>query len=136
MLFRSVSALNELVGEKHRWSVGVGNIGLNGRGEGDVADIVIGGRNNELFDAGGGDDFLYGGSGADILMGGGGDDKIYEIALAPDWMSGTLVRTVTDPMLEAPATAAIYDDALYVVNARWDAEQTPDTEFWLIQLKR
>ncbi|MBP9072085.1 MAG: DUF4440 domain-containing protein [Caldilineaceae bacterium] len=64
------------------------------------------------------------------------NDKIYEIALAPDWMSGTLVRTVTDPMLEAPATAAIYDDALYVVNARWDAEQTPDTEFWLIQLKR
>ncbi len=64
------------------------------------------------------------------------NDKIYEIALAPDWMSGTLVRTVTDPMLEAPATAAIYDDALYVVNARWDAEQTPDTEFWLTQLKR
>jgi len=64
------------------------------------------------------------------------NDKIYEIALAPDWLSGTLVRTVTDPMLEAPATAAIYDDALYVVNARWDAEQTPDTEFWLTQLKR
>ena len=64
------------------------------------------------------------------------NDKIYKIELAPDWMSGTLVETFTDPMLEAPATAAIYDDALYVVNARWDAEQTPDTEFWLTQLKR
>jgi sugar lactone lactonase YvrE/ketosteroid isomerase-like protein len=64
------------------------------------------------------------------------NDRVYVVELDPDWASGKLVRTITDPQLEAPATAAIYGDALYVVNARWDAEQTPETEFWLTRVTR
>ena len=64
------------------------------------------------------------------------NDKVYVVELNPEWTSGKLVRTLTDPKLEAPSTAAIYGDALYVVNARWDAEQTPETEFWLTQVRR
>jgi len=64
------------------------------------------------------------------------NNKVYVVELDPAWTSGKLVRTITDPKLEAPATAAIYDDVLYVVNARWDAEQTPTTEFWLTQVSR
>ena len=64
------------------------------------------------------------------------NDKVYVVELDPEWTSGKLVRTLTDPKLEAPSTAAIHGDALYVVNARWDAEQTPETEFWLTQVRR
>ncbi len=64
------------------------------------------------------------------------DDMVYVVQLDPEWTSGKLVQTLTDPKLEAPATAAIYGDMLYVVNARWDAERTPETEYWLTQVRR
>lgn len=64
------------------------------------------------------------------------NDKVYAIDLDPAWTAGKLLRTITDPSLEAPATAAIYGDSLYVVNARWDAEQTSETKFWLTTVSR
>lgn len=64
------------------------------------------------------------------------NDAVYQIALAPDWTTGTLQRTITDPSFEAPATAARRGNSLYVVNARWDAEQTPETQFWLTRVRR
>ncbi|MFN8444159.1 MAG: hypothetical protein U0175_25480 [Caldilineaceae bacterium] len=64
------------------------------------------------------------------------NDKVYAVELDPTWTSGKLIRTLTDPKLEAPSTAALYGDVLYVVNARWDAERTPATEYWLTQVKR
>ncbi len=45
------------------------------------------------------------------------NDKIYEIALAPRLDVRHTRAHRHHRMLEAPATAAIYDDALYVVNA-------------------
>ena len=63
-------------------------------------------------------------------------DKVYVIELDPEWKSGKVVRTITDPTMDALSTVAIYADALYVVNARWEAERTPETEYWLTQLKR
>jgi hypothetical protein len=38
--------------------------------------------------------------------------------------------------MDALTTAAIYADVLYVVNARWDAERTPETEYWLTKVTR
>ncbi|MCB0149377.1 MAG: hypothetical protein KDE01_17225, partial [Caldilineaceae bacterium] len=63
-------------------------------------------------------------------------DNVYVVALDPEWKSGEIVRTITDPTMEALSTVAIYGDALYVVNARWDAERTPETEYWLTRVKR
>jgi len=71
-----------------------------------------------------------------VVNGTQGHDQVYVIELDPDWMSGKLVDTITDPNLEGHSTAAIYADVLYVVNARWDAERTPETEYWLTQIKR
>ncbi len=54
--------------------------GING------ADLLVGGRNDDLIDGGNGNDTLYGGSGHDrlwggngndVLFGGGGNDKLY-----------------------------------------------------------
>ena len=64
------------------------------------------------------------------------NDSVYAITLAPDWLSGTLDRTITDPNFEAISTGARRGPYLYVVNARWDAERTPDTEYWVTRVKR
>jgi sugar lactone lactonase YvrE len=64
------------------------------------------------------------------------NDSVYTITLAPDWLSGTLDRTITDPNFEAISTGARRGPYLYVVNARWDAERTPDTEYWVTRVKR
>lgn len=71
-----------------------------------------------------------------VVNGTQGQDQVYVIELDPDWKSGKLADTITDPNLEGHSTAAIYADVLYVVNARWDAERTPETEYWLTQIKR
>lgn len=63
-------------------------------------------------------------------------DNVYVVELDPEWKSGKVVRTITDPTMDALTTAAIYADVLYVVNARWDAERTPETEYWLTKLTR
>lgn len=64
------------------------------------------------------------------------NDTVYQIALAPDWKTGTVQGTITDPSFEAISTAARRGNWLYVVNARWDAEQMPATEFWLTRVGR
>ena len=64
------------------------------------------------------------------------NDSVYVITVAPDWLSGTLDRTITDPNFEAISTGARRGPNLYVVNARWDAERTPDTEYWVTRVKR
>lgn len=64
------------------------------------------------------------------------NDAVYVITLAPDWKSGKLDRTITDPSFEAIATGARRGPSMYVVNARWDTERTPDTEYWVTKVKR
>lgn len=63
-------------------------------------------------------------------------DNVYVVELDPEWKSGKVVRTITDPTMDALTTAAIYADVLYVVNARWEAERTPETEYWLTKVMR
>ena len=64
------------------------------------------------------------------------NDRVYVVQMNPDGTSGKLVRTITDPNLDAISTAARYEDSLYVVNARWDTDLTPETPYWITRVDR
>ena len=49
--------------------------------------------------------------------------------------SGTVVRVITDPALDVPATAALFGPFLYAVNARFTTPPTPTTSYAAIQLR-
>ncbi|KUO14883.1 SMP-30/gluconolactonase/LRE family protein [Streptomyces dysideae] len=42
---------------------------------------------------------------------------------------GTAIARITDPRFRIPTTVAAYGDRLYLPNARFDVEPTPDTEY-------
>jgi sugar lactone lactonase YvrE len=42
---------------------------------------------------------------------------------------GTVVTRITDPRFRIPTTAAAWGDRIYLPNARFDVEPTPDTEY-------
>ncbi|MEE4145212.1 MAG: hypothetical protein V2I26_10475 [Halieaceae bacterium] len=65
-------------------------------------------------------------------------DGIQVVELAKDYLSGTLVETITDPdNLDGVASGAIFGNSLYVNNARYAVEfpPAPDTPFWLTKLR-
>jgi hypothetical protein len=56
-------------------------------------------------------------------------------AFVPSTASATVARTITDPALDVPATAALFGPFVYAVNARFSTPPTPDTTYDVIQLK-
>ncbi|MEX5718169.1 hypothetical protein [Geodermatophilus maliterrae] len=60
--------------------------------------------------------------------------QIAVLELAPGYASATLVDTLTDPDLQTPTTVAPFGSALYAVNARFDAPQTPETEYTVVRV--
>ena len=46
-------------------------------------------------------------------------NQIAVIKLAPDYASGKVMRTITDPNFEVPTTVALFGSRLYAVNARF-----------------
>jgi len=63
-------------------------------------------------------------------------DRIQVVELGKDYLSGTLVKTITDPAnLDGVASGAIFGSSLYVNNARYFDFPTPDTEYWVTKLK-
>jgi sugar lactone lactonase YvrE len=53
-------------------------------------------------------------------------NQIAVIEMSPDFSSGTLVRTITNPNFAVPTTVAHFGDALYAVNAKFGFAN-PDT---------
>ena len=64
-------------------------------------------------------------------------DRIQVVELDKDYLSGTLVETITDPdNLDGVASGAIFGNSLYVNNARYVIfPPQPDTEYWVTKLK-
>jgi hypothetical protein len=65
-------------------------------------------------------------------------DRIQVVELGKDYLSATLVDTITDPdNLDGVASGAIFGSSLYVNNARYvvDFPPAPDTPFWVTKLK-
>jgi hypothetical protein len=63
-------------------------------------------------------------------------NTVARIQLAEDLASGRVVRRITDRALDVPATVADLGDRLYVVNARFGTTPTPNTRYWVTQLRK
>jgi hypothetical protein len=71
-------------------------------------------------------------------------NQVVVVELAPDLLSGQVVRVISDDRLRIPTTGAIFGSGLYVVNARFDVaspfEPSPpdilDIEFDVVRLDR
>ncbi|MGW3424973.1 SMP-30/gluconolactonase/LRE family protein [Streptomyces phaeochromogenes] len=49
---------------------------------------------------------------------------------------GTVITRITDPRFRIPTTAAAWGDRLYLPNARFDVEPTPDTEYDVVAVRQ
>jgi sugar lactone lactonase YvrE len=63
-------------------------------------------------------------------------DQIVVIQLRPDLSSGTIVRTIGHPGLDDPTTIDEFGRRLYAVNARFTTPPTPETPYWVTQLRK
>ena len=63
-------------------------------------------------------------------------DQIDVIDLAPDLSSGTIVSTITSTDFSGPTTIDELGNRLYAVNARFTVPPTPDTPYWLTQVRK
>jgi sugar lactone lactonase YvrE len=50
--------------------------------------------------------------------------------------AGRLVSTLTNPDFDVPTTVAAYGKSLYLPNARFTTEPTPDTPYWVTRIPR
>ena len=60
-------------------------------------------------------------------------NQIAVVKLAPDYASGTVERTISDPAFEVPTTVALFGSRLYAVNARFGLPPGP---FNVVQMPR
>lgn len=59
-------------------------------------------------------------------------NAIVELRMSPDWLSGAVVDTVTDPDFDVPTTLAAQGSRVYAVNARFNTPPTPDTTYDIV----
>ncbi len=63
-------------------------------------------------------------------------NQIAVVELSGDLSSGTVSSTLTNPDFDVPTTVAGFDNALYVVNARFGTEPGPDTAYVIVKVER
>ncbi|MEX2534391.1 MAG: PQQ-dependent dehydrogenase, methanol/ethanol family [Trueperaceae bacterium] len=56
------------------------------------------------------------------------ENEVVTVELADDYSSGTVEARFTDPSLQWPATAALIDDRLYLVNTQFNRQEQGDPE--------
>jgi sugar lactone lactonase YvrE len=59
-------------------------------------------------------------------------NEVVELRMSPDWLSATVVSTVTDPDFDVPTTLAAHGSRLYAVNARFSTPPTPETTYDIV----
>jgi hypothetical protein len=85
-------------------------------------------------------DRLAGGDGLELARGrlivvrGGGDNTVAVVNLAGDGESGELEQVVRDEDFDVPTTATFAGGRLWTVNARFDTEPTPQTEYDIVRV--
>jgi sugar lactone lactonase YvrE len=62
-------------------------------------------------------------------------NQIAIVELAPDFSSGEVVGTITNPNFDIPSTIAAFGNALYAVNARFTTPPTPDTTYSIVRVE-
>jgi hypothetical protein len=63
-------------------------------------------------------------------------DGVVVIKLRPSLLSGSVLRTITNPDLDDPTTIDEHGSRLYAVNARFSTPPGPDVPYWVTKLKR
>lgn len=63
-------------------------------------------------------------------------NQIAVVKLNHDFTAGTIVETITSPLFRVPTTIAGIGKNLYVVNARFGTEPTPDTDYDVVRVPR
>ena len=64
-------------------------------------------------------------------------NKIAVVELNPRLTAGAIVNEITSDLFRVPTTIARFENALYVVNARFDVETpTPETEYEVVRVPR
>lgn len=58
------------------------------------------------------------------------------VELAPNLLSGTVTRNITDSDFDVPTTIALHGSSLYAVNARFGTPVTPNTEYQVVKVSR
>jgi sugar lactone lactonase YvrE len=64
------------------------------------------------------------------------DNRIAVVRLERNLKSGEVVRKIRDDDFDVPTTIAAVGRSLYVANARFGTDPTPDTEYWLTRVER
>ena len=63
------------------------------------------------------------------------DNRVTLVSLRPGLTSGVVVGHLTDPSLDIPSTATVAAGRLWAVNLRFTTPVTPDTPYWITQLR-
>jgi sugar lactone lactonase YvrE len=61
-------------------------------------------------------------------------NQIVVVKLAPDFRSGTVVDTHTQPNFDVPTTLAAFGKRIYAVNARFSTPPTPETTYNIVRV--
>jgi sugar lactone lactonase YvrE len=61
-------------------------------------------------------------------------NQVVAVKLSRRFGRGTIVRTITNPNFDIPATAAFFKGALYVTNARFSTPPTPTTIYTVVRV--
>jgi sugar lactone lactonase YvrE len=64
------------------------------------------------------------------------NNRIAVISLRADLRSGRIVRTITSPDFDVPTTIDALGRRLYAVNARFATAPTPNTDYWVTQVRK
>ena len=62
------------------------------------------------------------------------NNVIVKVALNRSGTTGRVVRMITDPTLDVPATVAAFGPFLYAANARFTTPPTPTTPYWISRI--
>jgi sugar lactone lactonase YvrE len=63
-------------------------------------------------------------------------NQIAVVELRPGLSAGTVVGTITHPTFAVPTTIDEFGRRLYAVNARFGTAPTPETDYWLTQVRK
>jgi sugar lactone lactonase YvrE len=63
-------------------------------------------------------------------------NMVAKIKLSADLQRGRVLERITDPGFSVPTTIAEHGSRLYAVNARFGTPPTPDTEYWVTQIRK
>jgi sugar lactone lactonase YvrE len=61
-------------------------------------------------------------------------NQVAVVELSSDLNTGEIVSLITSPLFRVPTTIAGFGDALYVVNARFGTQPTPDIEYEVVRV--